>query len=603
MSSMLYLNIMLFSVTVLILVGTYSSLTDQTVASQQLRTIQDNLRRSHSTQANLTGFNYTNYTSEDKIELYYMSTGSSLQETDCIDLFIDDTRIERENLSITILETTYDPAHWNPWETIEIETNTDFPVGEHTAKMVSCDGTASEGLFNASRCGDGICTGGEYCDADNSACTDTICYDNYCQNGCYWDPIINDFDVGECDTDDTAQNCIGGPCWCGPDSVCCGTLNSACIVDRHCCEGWACVDSLCKVAGLRFMRIPTQTCDAAAEELVPFSFPDNCGGNYPGECGGDDRLGCDDGDQEEHDADLDEWCGVEAEYYNSSVSICTGIDKVEVCHETWMGSTAASDCNISISQDGSSWEIINTTCTLTQDPGVLCQDVTGVFSWDCNDFFSTSGSFIRYNVQEKEDKKEKCTTDELTYEVTYIIPTTTTTLADIVQRIPTMECDAAIDELNPNSFPDVCDGNYPGACGGNDRLGCDDNNREENDADTNQYCGLKAKYYNNSVGRCVSINSVLFCHETWIETDPDESQDCDISISLDGFSWTEINTTCIRDKDPGVLCQNVTNTLSWNCNEFFTSSGVFSRFNAESLAGGKKCKTDAYYYEVDYVTG
>lgn len=176
--------------------------------------------------------------------------------------------------------------------------------------------------------------------------------------------------------------------------------------------------------------------------------------------------------------------------------------------------------------------------------------------------------------------------------------TATTTTTMIVIATPPQDCDAAVQESSANSFPDSCDGSYPGVCGNSyDRLSCDDGKWENHEANSNQYCGVKALYYNSSVGDCNSIEKVEVCYEWYITAS--SPSDCDISVSADGSSWSETDTTCYTSW-PGVQCVDVTSAFSWTCNDFFTSNGAYLRQNAESNQDNKRCRIDVLYYSVSY---
>ena len=66
-------------------------------------------------------------------------------------------------------------------------------------------------------CPDGACGTGENCPADSNACTDNVCYNPACTNGCGQTAIINNEDPGECDS---TAGCISPPCYCDSSSNC-----------------------------------------------------------------------------------------------------------------------------------------------------------------------------------------------------------------------------------------------------------------------------------------------------------------------------------------------------------------------------------------------
>ena len=72
----------------------------------------------------------------------------------------------------------------------------------------------TEGIINFTigpKCGDGLCSIGENCDTDVSACTDNKCYEPSCTNGCV------DVPVASGSTDEACSSTIGcsnPPCQC-----------------------------------------------------------------------------------------------------------------------------------------------------------------------------------------------------------------------------------------------------------------------------------------------------------------------------------------------------------------------------------------------------
>ena len=69
-----------------------------------------------------------------------------------------------------------------------------------TCTEISYNSTSGEFVFSVTGfstyttqetpyCGDGNCDSGENCPADADVCTDNVCYDPTCTNGCGQDPI------------------------------------------------------------------------------------------------------------------------------------------------------------------------------------------------------------------------------------------------------------------------------------------------------------------------------------------------------------------------------------------------------------------------------
>jgi archaellum component FlaG (FlaF/FlaG flagellin family) len=195
------------------------------------------------------GFNSTNVTDKYlNVTLYIKNTGSQSVRTDCIDLYLDGGWVNGSNITETLHPDAFDPGLWKPFDILLVSSLQDIVVGEHNATVVSCAGIGAQGRFNASRCGDGRCEGGEYCELDNSSCLKNICHIPYCLMGCNESPIINDIDTGFCDSANHAGSCIGLPCQCGPSSVCCGLATANCNGDDNCCQGYLCVGGFCQGA-------------------------------------------------------------------------------------------------------------------------------------------------------------------------------------------------------------------------------------------------------------------------------------------------------------------------------------------------------------------
>ncbi len=415
MFSSIYLNVILFTVALIFIGGLLMTMDEQVASIFSMRKMKDPMAELQCTDMRMTGFNYTNYSTPDKVELYFTSYGCALMETDCLDLYIDGFHIERQNLTVTILDTDYDPNHWNPDEEIEVETLTDLTVGEHTARLAACNAAYNEGVFNASLCGDATCTGGEYCDRDNSTCTDNVCYEPRCWNGCIEYAITSAEDAGECDNTGTGCNTDG--CECDGSSNCCGSDGSTgCTVGDDCCAG-ICNEGTC--GSTLTEKPPTQSADAAFEETLSNSFPDLPDGTYPGSCP-NDRLYCDDNQVEDHSADANQYCGIRAVYYDTTIDNCNDIISVELCHEWWITASGPSDCDVSVSNDGSSWSEEDNTCYTSASPGITCTDVTSSFSWTCSDFFGAgaNGAYIRQNAQSDANNK-RCRIDNLYYNIEY----------------------------------------------------------------------------------------------------------------------------------------------------------------------------------------
>jgi hypothetical protein len=199
------------------------------------------LEAEHRTRIALSGFNSTNVTSQTiNVTLYLDNVGSNGIDPGCVDLYVDGAWVERTSLGWDVLPAAFDAGLWNPSETLLLSARQDLPVGEHDALVVACSGARASGAFNASKCGDGRCDGGEYCFRDNSSCVVPICQTPFCAGGCLQSPIISDIDLGRCDSNYAGGSCLSAPCMCDAASRCCGLRLADCTGDGNCCPGFSC---------------------------------------------------------------------------------------------------------------------------------------------------------------------------------------------------------------------------------------------------------------------------------------------------------------------------------------------------------------------------
>ena len=105
------------------------------------------------------------------------------------------------------------------------------------------------------------------------------------------------------------------------------------------------------------LQLKPQSCAASVNEESRNTYPDNCDGAYPSNCT-NDKLSCDDSNYEEHNAGLNDYCGVRASYYNTSISNCTSISSVLVCHQWYLTSSAPADCDIGVARDYEKWQLV-----------------------------------------------------------------------------------------------------------------------------------------------------------------------------------------------------------------------------------------------------
>jgi hypothetical protein len=170
-------------------------------------------------------------------------------------------------------------------------------------------------------------------------------------------------------------------------------------------------------------------------------------------------------------------------------------------------------------------------------------------------------------------------------------------------------CNAAVEELNPGSFVDACDGVYPSACvTGGDLLSCDDSLSEIHTASrsgsTRYYMGVRIQSFDSTVLDCSNINSVQLCYNWWASG---SVQTTDISIDANGgASYTAVVTSIPPTSDTGMVCTDVTSLETWSCSNFFGSTGTRALIKSEMRAdGGQGARTgywDVLYFNVTYTT-
>jgi hypothetical protein len=213
-----------------------------TVEKERAQILQTNARSS----VKYIGFNSTN-TSQTVINVTIIleNTGSASMKIDCNELAIDWRWLSPQAIDAIVAPARFSPGVWDPSERLYLSSLQEIEAGEHNMTFVSCLGNGATGAFNASICGDLRCEGGEYCSLDNSSCPDNVCYVPMCLNGCTQSVIKNDIDVGQCDSNNHAGQCLSVPCQCGPTSVCCGLAHATCTTEQNCCLGFTCLEGKC----------------------------------------------------------------------------------------------------------------------------------------------------------------------------------------------------------------------------------------------------------------------------------------------------------------------------------------------------------------------
>jgi hypothetical protein len=178
----------------------------------------------------------------------------------------------------------------------------------------------------------------------------------------------------------------------------------------------------------------------------------------------------------------------------------------------------------------------------------------------------------------------------------------------ISQVLYAQACLAESNENTKGAFGDSCDGTYPAVCGaGNDLLTCDDSNTEIHSYSKNKYAGIKITSFDSSITDCASIDEVLVCYEWW--QDGGDPTECDISVDADGDnSWSNVTIACPgTSANPGITCADATSLESWECTNFFGSSGTRAQIKSEitrtSAGSADTASWDALYFDITYSTG
>jgi len=144
-----------------------------------------------------------------------------------------------------------------------------------------------------------------------------------------------------------------------------------------------------------------------------------CSGSYPANCG-TDRLSCNDASEEAQTTKKSDYAGVDAIFYNNTITDCVEVLDVQACYE-WRSSNAnPTICAIDYDNSGDGWSNIISAC-----PGVAgasgCQNITVSESWVCSNFFDTSGNRARLRSRQTSTAATSTTAyvDQLWFNVTY----------------------------------------------------------------------------------------------------------------------------------------------------------------------------------------
>ncbi|MBW6442657.1 hypothetical protein K0A97_02640 [Patescibacteria group bacterium] len=171
------------------------------------------------------------------------------------------------------------------------------------------------------------------------------------------------------------------------------------------------------------------------------------------------------------------------------------------------------------------------------------------------------------------------------------------------------ECALQSLQVNRDTFDLSCGGSYPSSCGTlGDRVSCDDLEYETaqstRQGGTRNYGGVRVTSYNPSILNCGNITSVEICYKFWGA--PDGDSICYVDVSNDsGTTWSS-NTlaSCYVSEPTSVECINVTSNFSWQCSNFFGSTGTRAMARTQAYgANNRQTRTwsfDVLFFNVSY---
>jgi hypothetical protein len=198
-----------------------------------------------------------------------------------------------------------------------------------------------------------------------------------------------------------------------------------------------------------------QVCNSE-DSLAAGSFTQTCNGVYPGNCASaGDRVSCNDAISESHTSNANTlYGGIRIQTYNSSVIDCATISRVFVCYERWPSALTIANCDISVDANGgASYTVVNSTCptSTTANPGVICNNVTSLESWSCNNFFGPSGTRALIKSEFRRTSGTRTMNwDVLFFNVTY----TTSNQPPIINSIgPISPANPVESDVSPVIFP------------------------------------------------------------------------------------------------------------------------------------------------------
>ncbi|VVB82200.1 beta-1,4-mannooligosaccharide phosphorylase [uncultured archaeon] len=162
------------------------------------------------------------------------------------------------------------------------------------------------------------------------------------------------------------------------------------------------VDPQAQPTGAGGTSLRPQKCGKANRiTLWNITFRTACNGSYPSICAanttGADYLSCALDGNETSGANQTAYAGINATYYNTTITNCASIKNVFLCYK-WSRKVAGqsfSNCAIRVDANGEkSFTNVSTTCPIAGNTSAeSCINITSVGeSWTCSNFFGSSGT-------------------------------------------------------------------------------------------------------------------------------------------------------------------------------------------------------------------
>ncbi|MBI2451559.1 hypothetical protein HYV50_00605 [Candidatus Pacearchaeota archaeon] len=137
-----------------------------------------------------------------------------------------------------------------------------------------------------------------------------------------------------------------------------------------------------------------QACARQNQQGSQNTFDLACFGTYPNStCSSSgDRLSCDDGIVETATTFTGTYGGINASFYNSSITNCVQIVQVFLCYNFWGSAPNQHSCEVGVDSDGgASWSSFSVSC-FGGDSGISCTNFTAGQNWQCSNFFGANGT-------------------------------------------------------------------------------------------------------------------------------------------------------------------------------------------------------------------